>query len=172
MSEAVRLIREMHDHRLWSRDALLASARTLSAEAMDTPFEMGQSTLLRTIAHLYGAEAVWIDALEGHAATGVDDESLPDLASVEAAWPAIDARWAAYLKALTEERLADRIERDSKVLGRRYTILARDVLVHVCTHHLYTLAQASNMLRRLGTDVPQTGTASWAMDLRESGPSA
>lgn len=168
MSQAIRVIREMHEQRLWSRDAMLASARTLDAEAMNTTFEMGQGTLLRTIAHLYGAEAVWIDALTGNAATGVDDESLPDLASVESAWPEIDRRWSVYLDDLTEDRLAERIERDSRVLGRRYTILVRDILVHVCTHHMYTLAQASNMLRRLGAPVPQTGTAFWAMELRES----
>ena len=57
-------IRRLHDHRLWTRNKILAAARTCSDAELRRPFEMGVGSLFGTIVHLWGAELVWANVLE------------------------------------------------------------------------------------------------------------
>ncbi|MEM1185145.1 MAG: DinB family protein [Planctomycetota bacterium] len=164
MNTSVDVIRDMHAHRIWARQKLLAAARGLDQARVTEDMNMGRGSLLFTIAHLLEAETVWIEALEGQSGRAVDDARYGSLDAVEQAWTATDARWTTYLDSLTEERLSAKIERFSGALQRTYVLLARDALVHVCTHQMYTAAQAANMIKRLGGAAPAMDFAWWAME--------
>jgi len=164
MSMAVEMARDTVRQRLWARDRLMSAARGVEASRLTEEMGMGQGTLLRTIEHLMLADEVWVAALEGDADVVLEQDAYADLAAIGAAWPAVDARWLACAGALTEARLGGTVRRTSRLMNTSYEVRVCDVLMHVSTHAMYTLAQAANMVRRLGGEAPQTGYSLWAVE--------
>ena len=164
MSVAVEMARDSVAQRLWARDRLMASVRGLDASRLSEDMAMGQGTLLLTLEHMLQAEEVWISVLEGDGAVKVTPGTLTSLEAIEAAWPGVDARWAQSMYELTEGRLGETVSRTSSLMQRTYALKVRDVLLHVSTHAMYTLAQAANMVRRLGGEAPSTGYAAWVVE--------
>lgn len=144
-------IRRLHQHRDWVNRKLRAAARKLSAVQLDQSFEIGAGSLMKTLAHLHAAEAVWLMALNGDA-----DPPSPfhfrfeNLSQLEAAWDESEARWSALLGSLKPGDLDKPVTKKASLTGETATTPMLDVLLHVCTHAQYTTAQAINMLRRLG----------------------
>lgn len=167
MGVGVTMARETFTHKVWSRYRLLDAVRPLEPALLREPMAMGQVSLLRTVEHLLMADVVWVSALEGDASVVVGQDEYESIEEIEAAWPAVDARWKAYIDTLTESKLDETVRRTSKLLGRTYEVRVRDVVLHVSTHHMYTLAQAANMVRKVGGEAPATGYALWAVEGRD-----
>jgi len=147
-------IRRLHEHRLWTREKILAVARTCSEAELGHAFEMGVGTLLGTMIHLWGAETVWANVLEqeNNAFPLPGIEAFPTLASLESAWVPLDVRWVALLARASDPAfLASPMPRVRE--GKTYTTNAADIFLHVCTHQHYHAAQISNMLRQLGKSI-------------------
>lgn len=166
------LIRRLHQHRRWANGRALAACRALDAGQLARPLPIGQGSVLATLTHLYAAEFIWLAALEG------DPNPPPPaafrfdgLGALEAAWAALDARSGAYLYAITPEAMARPVAKrsTSSGAGRTFTTPAADVLLHVCTHAQYTLAQLNNMLRQLGV-TPPPDVMLITMSREEGGP--
>lgn len=164
MSVAVQMAQETVAQRLWSRDRLLVAARGVDPVLRTEVVQMGQGTLMRTLEHMLLAETVWVSALEGDGAAVLKPDTYTDMEALDSAWPGVDARWAAFMAGLTEAGLGETVSRTSVMMNRTYELTVRDVLLHVSTHHMYTLAQAANMVRRFGGDAPSTGYAAWAVE--------
>jgi uncharacterized damage-inducible protein DinB len=147
------LIRRLHEHRRWANGRALAACRALTAEQLQQRFAIGQGSVLATLAHLYAAEYVWLAALEGDPNPPAPSEfRFEGVEPLEWAWRSLDARWSAFLSRLTENDLLRPVRKRSTSSGacRTFSTPAADVLLHVCTHAQYTLAQLANMLRQLG----------------------
>jgi len=146
-------IHRLHAHRRWVNARLLASARGLSETQRQTRFDIGMGSVWDTLVHLYAAEYVWLEALQGHAEPPPPRAfSFSSLAALDEAWTRLDARWGEYLSDLRAQRLGDPVAKrsTSSRAGRFVETPVLDVLLHVCTHAQYTTAQLVNMLRRLG----------------------
>jgi uncharacterized damage-inducible protein DinB len=106
--------------------------------------------VLATLTHLYAAELVWMETLDGNPNPPTpSDVRMESIAALEEAWRKLDARWVRFLDALTDADV-DRPVTKRAPNGRVYTNPAHDVLMHMCLHANYTLAQLTNMLRHLG----------------------
>jgi uncharacterized damage-inducible protein DinB len=162
--DAVDLIRRLHEHRAWVNRNLRQAARDLPGAALQRPLAIGQGSLWKTLLHLYGAEYAWLEALTGNekgVAPGDVADKLPgnqqgknpigSLAELESHWSDLDARWKSYLDNLSSADLEQPVAKVSADGKRRITARS-DVLLHVCTHAQYTVAQAVNMLRQLGVE--------------------
>ena len=169
---AVELLQRLHQHRSWVNGNLLTAAANLSDEQLRSPFQIGQGSIWKSLLHLHAAEYVWLEALLGNddpllqgdvpgrlpgnqqgegGITGLDD--------LRQKWSALEQRWTGYLAALTPESLEDLVYKKSTSygLGKRFGTRRGDVLLHVCTHAQYTVAQVVNMLRQTGADrLPET----------------
>jgi uncharacterized damage-inducible protein DinB len=148
---AADTIRRLHAHRVWTRNKILAVARTCSDAELRRPVEMGAGSLFATIVHLWGAELVWANVLEeGDPATIIPSaDTFPSVAALEDAWKPLDARWAALLARADDAAfLAKPFPRVRE--GKTYITDAHAIYLHVCTHHHYHAAQVSNMLRQMG----------------------
>lgn len=144
-------IRRLHDHRLWTRNKILAAARTCSDAELRRPFEMGVGSLFGTIVHLWGAELVWANVLEEvDPATVIPSaDTFASVAALEEAWKPLDARWAKLLARADDAAFLARPfgrVRD----GKSYITDGHGIYLHVCTHQHYHAAQISNMLRQMG----------------------
>lgn len=149
----VEVIQRLHEHRMWVNERLRSKAGMLTAVQLYRRFEIGRGSVWSSLVHLYAAELVWLEALQGNDNAGLvgdnDFDSLDDLAL---AWDALDERWRALLASITDKDLDRGVAKVSRSsgAGQMYVTPMHDVLLHVCTHAHYTSAQTVNMLRRLG----------------------
>ncbi|MEO1512955.1 MAG: DinB family protein, partial [Planctomycetota bacterium] len=113
--------------------------------------------------NLHEADFIWIEVLHHEAKNDIDDARFRTVAELEAALAQMDPRWNTYIEHVTPASLETEVQRFSPALNKIYSIRVRDVLTHVCTHNLYTLAQAANIIRRLGGEVPPTDFPMWVL---------
>lgn len=139
----------------WARDRILAGARKLSDEALERPVEMGPGSLRATLLHLYGAERIWLERWQGQPSTFPRHDALADMAALVQAHRALAAARDAYLRSLP----AGAWQRD--VIYQRQGLTHAEPLgllaLHVCNHGIHHRAQALNMLRQVGAELPERG---------------
>ena len=153
----VAVVRRLRAHQLWANRRLIDACRPLPAEQLARPFEMGQGDAMKTLTHLYAAEFVWFEAIGGKPKTvSPFDVRFETVATLDAAWQALDTRWAAFYDALTDDALDRPVTKTSTSSGGgvTFTTTLADVLLHEFTHAQYTAAQLKNMLRHLGVMPP------------------
>jgi uncharacterized damage-inducible protein DinB len=163
--DAISLIRRLHQHRAWVNAKLLAAVAPLDDGQLRTAYPIGQGSIWNTLLHLYAAEYVWLEALLGNedpVAPGDLSGRLPgnqlgeggvrDLPDLQRQWAALQERWDGYLAGLTAAALDEPVYKRSTSWGHGQRLATRraDVLLHLCTHAQYTVAQAVNMLRQAG----------------------
>jgi uncharacterized damage-inducible protein DinB len=166
--QAADLIRRLHQHRDWANRNLLAAAAILTDEQRKAVFAIGQGSLWKTLLHLFAAEYVWLECLLGNdSATTPGDlpnkipgnqEGSPRIESLDeltTKWNELAQRWNRYLGRLTDASLDEIVYRvsTSSGFGKRHPGRRADILLHVCTHAQYTVAQVMNMLRQSGVTV-------------------
>lgn len=169
---AVELLRRLHQHRSWVNGNLLTTAANLRDEQLRSPYPIGQGSIWTSLCHLYAAEFVWLEAL-----LGKDDPLVPgdvpgkipgnqqgeggikDLDDLRQKWSTLEQRWSGYLASLTAESLQEPVYKKIMSGGTpsRFATRRADVLLHVCTHAHYTVAQVINMFRHSGVEkLPET----------------
>lgn len=159
----IDLVNRLHQHRVWVNGHLMAAAATLTEEQLHAAHPIGQGSIWRSLTHLFAAEYVWLEALHGNEEAIVPGDvtgklpgnqegpgSITDIRDLEHKWATLEARWRDYLSSLTPEELDDLVARKSAATGQRLAVRRSDVLLHVCTHAHYTVAQVMNMLRHAG----------------------
>lgn len=164
MMNAVEVVRRLHQHRQWVNHLLVEAAEKLSDEQLRRSFAIGQGSIWKSLAHLYAAEYVWLEALHGKPgsiAPGDASGKLPgnqegpdaarSLTELKTRWSELDARWQRYLDELAPQRLDDVVYK-LRSSGGRFAFRRADILLHVCTHAHYTVAQVINMLRHAGVE--------------------
>jgi uncharacterized damage-inducible protein DinB len=164
---APELIRELHRHRRWTRDRVISAARKVAVGQLRQSFPMGPGSLFNALAHNYGAEFVWFEALRGTPRARFPmPTDFGTLDQLLAAWKKLDERWDEYLGRVDEVEL-DRDVIRTNTAGKTYTTPAADVLLHVCAHSFYHTAQMVNMLRQLGVqELPETNLITMAREAR------
>jgi uncharacterized damage-inducible protein DinB len=169
---AVDLVQRLHQHRAWVNGNLLTTAASYSDEQLRTPFQIGQGSIWKSLVHLYAAEFVWLEALLGNddpliqgdlpgklPGNQLGEGGITNLDDLRSKWIALEQRWSSYLASLTPESLDELVYKKSTScgIGKRYGTRRADVLLHVCTHAQYTVAQVLNMFRQAGADkLPDT----------------
>lgn len=147
------LIRRLRSQQAWANRGLLDACRPLSPEQLARPFPIGQGDVMKTITHLYAAEFVWLEAIDGKPeSVSPFTMRFNTVVDLESAWAALDARWSLFYDRLTGAELDRPVTKISTSSGQGLTFVTplADVLLHVFTHAQYTAAQLKNMLRHLG----------------------
>ncbi len=145
-------LQEFFIYNTWAHDKVLASAEPLTDAQLDRKFEMGVGSIRATLFHLWGAERVWLDRW-------ID----PSKAKFPQPEPAISIRELRdRLHAVAAERTdflpktdVDRTITYKNMRGETATFVVRDLLLHVCNHSTHHRAQAINMLRQVGAELPK-----------------
>ncbi len=149
----VASLRDLFKYGDWANACVWRIAAGLNDEQMDRAFEMGEGSLRKTLAHVYGAERAWYERCEGPDADKLPHSSeTHELNDIQEATSRISQVRGDWLAAMNDAALDREVTytRD----GRTYTHPLSDVLLHVCNHGIHHRAQALNMLRRLGKKVP------------------
>ena len=166
--EARQVYQRLNQHRQWANRRLMDSAAKLEEEELRREHPIGQGSVWRTLTHLFGAEYVWLQVLQG------DDNPLapgdargklpgnqegadpiPSLDELRRYWEICHSGWDQYLEQVTDDELEESVIKKNSVTGQPAPASRSDILIHVHTHAQYTTAQAVNMMRHLGVqDLP------------------
>lgn len=169
---AVDLVQRLHYHRSWVNGNLLSAVSSLSDEQLRLPFQIGQGSIWKSLLHLYAAEYVWLETLLGNddpilqgdlpgkiPGNQQGEGGITGFEELKQKWSVLEQRWVINLQSLTPESLDDIVYKKSTSygLGKRYGTSRGDILLHVCTHAQYTVAQVMNMLKQAGSEkLPET----------------
>lgn len=157
-------LQRLHEHRAWANQQIWTTVDRLTETELQREFAIGQGSVWKTLTHLYAAEYIWLAALQGEVSPVAPGdlpnqlpgnqqgdgraESWPELRK---RWEVLQQNWSDYLATLSEAELDQPVMKTSSRHHERPPAVTprRDVLLHVCTHAQYTIAQLVNMLRQL-----------------------
>ncbi|WP_308637147.1 DinB family protein [Paenibacillus silvisoli] len=137
----MKTIKRMLEHQMWADRELLAGVRASGADNREA---------LKLLRHVAIAEQVWVTRLSGESSGKLQlwtDDA--ELASLEELYADNEARYAAYLDSLTEERL-DEVLTYANQSGTVFHTPIRDILTHVALHGQYHRGQINRVLREAG----------------------
>ena len=138
----------------WARDRLLAAVEPLTSEQFTRDLGSSFASVRDTLAHLHGAEWIWIARLAGEAPTsGLPADRFPDLAAARAAWAETQARLQALVDGLDQADV-ERVIEYRLLNGRAGASRLGDIVQHLVNHGTYHRGQVTTMLRQLGTAPP------------------
>ncbi|HYL39545.1 MAG TPA: DinB family protein [Bryobacteraceae bacterium] len=142
------------DYSAWASQRLLDAAAQLSPEELTRDFKTADSSVLGTLVHVFGADRIWLQRIQGNPrATFLDPEDR-DFARLREAWPALLQRWKEWAAPLTDERAAAKVAfRDMR--GNPYEMPLWQILLHVVNHGTHHRGQVSGFLRSMGHTPPE-----------------
>jgi uncharacterized damage-inducible protein DinB len=131
-------LRRLFAHADWANDQVITVLQGQSVAA----------DILELIAHVLGAEEVWLSRLEGRASTlavwpALTMDELPGVAKLNA------AGYRAYIDRLTSDDLPREIAYTNSA-GQTFRSTIADILTHVAMHGSYHRGQVALRMRRDG----------------------
>jgi uncharacterized damage-inducible protein DinB len=134
----------------WANKRVLQAASTLTPEQFTKPLGNSFSSVRDTLAHMYGAETIWLQRFKGESPSAFPDTTqLTDLASLEAKWNPVAADFLNFISTLTQQDIDLVVEYKTMKFGV-YSNPMWQSLQHVVNHGTYHRGQITTMLRQLG----------------------
>jgi uncharacterized damage-inducible protein DinB len=143
-------INELYKYGWWANARSLEAASMVSLE--DFTKEIGGSflSLRGTLAHLYGAEWVWLERWRGTSPSSLPSAlDLPDVETIRSRWERVERGQRDFLEGLDPARLAEPLTY-TNFQGERWTYSLWKILAHVVNHSSYHRGQVATLLRQLG----------------------
>ena len=165
---SVEILRELYDYNYWARDRQLEACAALSEEQFLRPMGSSFSSVRDTLAHILGAEWIWLERWKGQAARtlpGVPEgllfaetlrrwhEQFPTVNALRVRWQEAERDLRDYLRELDDGALACPL-RYVNMQGETWTYPLWRTLVHVANHGTYHRGQVTTLLRQRGAKAP------------------
>jgi uncharacterized damage-inducible protein DinB len=146
-------VRELFQYNAWANRRLFAVARDLPSG--DYYKDLGSSFggVHGTLAHIVGAEQLWLRRWLGAPATLPGAKDFAALDDVAAAWERVEAERGAFLAGLTDAALGA-VVTIRPTTGGAYTHALRETLLHAVEHSSYHRGQVVTLVRQLGRRLP------------------
>jgi uncharacterized damage-inducible protein DinB len=143
-------LRELFAYNYWARDRQLEACATLTQEEFQRPLGSSFSSVRETLAHLVGAEWVWLERWNGRSPRALPAaDEFPTLAAITTLWVALEQGMREYLAGLNEEALASPLTY-ANFTGQAWTYPLWRSLLHLVNHQSYHRGQVTTLLRELG----------------------
>jgi uncharacterized damage-inducible protein DinB len=150
------LLRTLFQYNLWADLRLLDACSALTAEQFTRNLGSSFSSVRDTVAHLYGAEWVWNERIQGRSpAALVSGAQFPDLASLRAKLEEMDRYYLDYVSKLTQQDL-DQVIHYKSFTGDPFSNPLWQTLHQLTNHASYHRGQVTTMLRQLGVKAVST----------------
>ena len=145
-------LRTLLDFHYWALNRALNAATGLTPEQFTRDMGSSFRSVRDTLAHMYSAEWVWYQRWQGTSPTAsLSFEQFPDVASLNDAWTAHEAKMRSFLESLGETGITTVFE--YKMLnGTPGSTPFWQMLQHVVNHGSYHRGQLTTMLRQLGAE--------------------
>jgi uncharacterized damage-inducible protein DinB len=143
-------MRTLYDYNAWANHRSLGAAANLTSEQFVQPLGSSFGSVRDTLAHICGAEWIWLERFQGRSPSSLPDVSeCADVASLRAKWTGQEARLLAFVARLTEEDLNRVMEYKTLKFGLYRNPLWQS-MQHVVNHGTYHRGQITTLLRQLG----------------------
>lgn len=164
----VEEIRELFTYNAWANRRIFDAVAPLPTEAYTRDLKSSFASIHDTLAHIVGAERLWLARWRGEPGTLMKGADFPSLADVRKAWDGVEAERAKYLGALTTPMLTKEIT-IKPTSGGQYVHRLIETLQHAVDHSSYHRGQIVTMMRQVGVKPPSTGLIGF---YRERAPKA
>jgi uncharacterized damage-inducible protein DinB len=145
-------IRLLYDYNAWANHRSLDAAARLNAEQFTKPMGSSFSSVRDTLAHICGAEWIWLERFQGRSPGSLPDHTqFADLASLRARWTEQETRLLAFVGALSQRDLDRVLEYKTLKFGVYRNPLWQS-MQHLVNHGSYHRGQVTTLLRQLGAE--------------------
>ena len=128
----------------------MAGRMRRTPEQFTQPMGSSFTSVRDTLAHIYGAESVWLERFHGRSPSALPDVTqFSDVASLREPWLEHEERLLIFVRALTQSDL-DRVMEYKTLRFGVYQNPLWQSMQHVVNHGTYHRGQVTTMLRQLG----------------------
>ena len=151
-------MRLLYDYNAWANHRELDAASALTKEQFLKPMSSSFSSVRDTLAHICGAEWIWLERFQGRSPSSLPDTAqFSDVAGLRAHWDELEGRLLKFVRGLTQANLDSVLEYKTLKFGVYKNPLWQS-MQHVVNHGTYHRGQITTMLRQLdrtpvGTDL-------------------
>ena len=143
-------MKTLYDYNAWANRREMDAASALTIEQFTKQLGSSFSSVRDTLAHILGAEWVWLERFQGRTPSSLPDGSqYTDLASLRTAWLEQEARLLRFVGGLTQEDL-NRVMEYKTLKSGTYSNPLWQSMQHVVNHGTYHRGQVTTLLRQLG----------------------
>lgn len=146
-------LQHLVDYHYWARDRMLAALDHISPDDYVKPLGNSFGSIRDTVVHLYHAEWVWLERWTGNSPTAAPAGTYPDVASIRAAWQALEQKVRAHVSGLEGDRANERIDYRS-LAGLAGNSSRWSMVQHVVNHASFHRGQVTTMIRQVGGKAP------------------
>jgi uncharacterized damage-inducible protein DinB len=140
----------LYDFNAWANHRSMEAASALTPEQFTKPLGSSFSSVRDTLAHICGAEWIWLERFQGRSPSSLPDASqFADLPSLRAHWDELETRLLKFVHGLTQQDLDRVLEYKTLKFGVYQNPLWQS-LQHVVNHGSYHRGQVTTMLRQHG----------------------
>jgi uncharacterized damage-inducible protein DinB len=143
-------IRSLYDYNAWANRRELGAASALTPEQFVKPLGSSFSSVRDTLAHICGAEWIWLERFQGRSPSSLPDTTqFSDVAGLREYWDPLEARLLTFVRGLTQTDLDRTLEYKTLKFGVYKNPLWQS-MQHVVNHGTYHRGQITTMLRQHG----------------------
>ena len=159
MTVSADLLRRHLEYSAWASARLLDAAARLTPEELNRDFSTADRSVLGTLAHVYGADRVWLARVLGRPQQPLAPEDR-DFGRLRDAWPAVYGGWRDWAAGLNDEDAGGVLDyRDLK--GNPWQSPLWQIVLHVVNHATHHRGQVSGFLRSMGKTPPALDLIAW-----------
>jgi uncharacterized damage-inducible protein DinB len=154
-------IRHLFTYTEWANSLALDAAEKLPAEELLRDVQISHKSILGTLAHMAGAEWIWLERWHGHSPTGTDvwnpwtAEHCGGLDKLRANWRQIEEKRRNYLERLADSDLPREMS-FKRLNGDTGSLPLVQQMQHVVNHATLHRGQVVGMIRQFGVAPPAT----------------
>ncbi len=142
--------RLLYDFNAWANRRTLDTCSSLAPEQFTRDLGSSFHSLRDTLAHIYGAEWIWLERWQGRVAAGLPSAAdFPDFESIRKRLTEMDSTLVDYVAGLSTEDV-QRVVQFKTTAGVAFSQPLWQCLQHVANHGSYHRGQIATMLRQLG----------------------
>ena len=142
-------IKLLYEFNSWANHRSMAAAEKLTNEQFVKPLGSSFSSVRDTLAHIYGAEWVWLERFQGRSPSGLPNvKDFENLTSLRETWMQQESHLLAFVRGLTQADL----DRDFEYKTLKFGVYRNPLwqsMQHVVNHGTYHRGQVTTMLRQL-----------------------
>jgi uncharacterized damage-inducible protein DinB len=140
----------LYEYNAWANRRALEAAGALSKEQFVKPLGSSFSSVKDTLAHIFGAEWIWLERFRGRSPSSFPDTTeFNDIETLKSRWIEFEPGLLKFARGLTQDDLDRVMEYKTMKFGVYRNPLWQSML-HLVNHGTYHRGQVTTMLRQLG----------------------
>jgi uncharacterized damage-inducible protein DinB len=151
-------IREIYAYHRWANRRLFDVVAELGEEAAgrEVGTQFSFPTLRRMLAHIYGADSIWLARWKGTSPTTTPGPDIATLGSLRERWDALETEQRGFIEALGPADL-NRVVEYRNTEGKPFHAPLGTLLHHVALHAGHHRSELATMITMTSVSPPDTG---------------